>query len=169
MTQKYRHGWVQPLDDVICEDIERCRQAMAPTTTASFEFYEKRLSALKEARRRLYLFDFAYEMRRALEAVNRALSNSTTNKPLEAKIFDLLQRIEAAAPVRSFDVFMESFVNVVIPEEVDPDSDEGYQMIREAATEKYLKALDSHLAEFTWKEYKDGTYVEDDTPAELPG
>lgn len=167
MTQKYQYGWMQTLEDMIGEDIERCRsRALPPGTT--FTFYEKRISALKEARRRLYLFDFAYEMHRALEAVNRALSNTTTNKPLEAQIFDLLQRIEAAAPARSFDVFMESFVNVVIPEEVDPDSDEGYQIIRKAATEKYLKALDAHLAEFTWKEYKDGEYVEDDKSAELP-
>ena len=43
--------------------------------------------------------------------------------------------------MQSFDVFLGSGVSVQVPDGVDPDTNEGYQTIKDAAREKFLGML----------------------------
>jgi hypothetical protein len=58
---------------------------------------------------------------------------------------------------QSWDVFLESFVNVLLPDGVTPDDEEGCDLLYRLATEKYLDKLrrDGEV-EFTWRRYPEG-------------
>ena len=43
--------------------------------------------------------------------------------------------------MQSFDVFLGSGVSVQVPDGVDPDTNEGYQTIKDAAKEKFIAML----------------------------
>jgi hypothetical protein len=66
--------------------------------------------------------------------------------------------------MKSYDVYMDSFVNVLLPNFVDPETQEGAELLHRIATEKYLAKLhrDGEI-HFTWERYEDG-----DQPAEQP-
>lgn len=60
--------------------------------------------------------------------------------------------------MKSYDVYMESFVNVLIPDNVDPDSNDGAKVIYELATAKYLALLHEQPPKYdlNWEHYPDG-------------
>jgi hypothetical protein len=59
--------------------------------------------------------------------------------------------------MKSYDVFMDSGVNVKLPDCVDPESEEGETLIREAATEGFVAVLrHNYGADFTWQQYEGG-------------
>ena len=56
---------------------------------------------------------------------------------------------------KQWDVFMESFVCVEIPADVDPSTRGGAEVLRRAATDLYLERLRTNQCEFTWEEFTD--------------
>ena len=59
--------------------------------------------------------------------------------------------------MKSYDVFMDSFVNVTLPDCVDPESEEGVTLIRKAATEGFVARLRcDDGADFTWQLQHEG-------------
>jgi len=57
---------------------------------------------------------------------------------------------------KKWDVFMESFVCIELPADVDPDSEEGTAILYRKAEELYAERLRTHQCEFTWEEFHDG-------------
>lgn len=59
--------------------------------------------------------------------------------------------------MKSYDVFLDSFVNVMVPDSVDPDTEEGMKILYKLAIEKYTERMknESELC-FTWERYEDG-------------
>lgn len=56
--------------------------------------------------------------------------------------------------MKSWDVFMDSFVNVLLPDDADPESQEGMSLLYELALEKYrCKMRDPWEISFTWRRY----------------
>lgn len=65
--------------------------------------------------------------------------------------------------MKSYDVYLDSFVNVLLPDDVDPESDEGMAIIWPLAIEKYQRKLsDEGEVHFTWERYPDGDTEGDD-------
>jgi hypothetical protein len=60
--------------------------------------------------------------------------------------------------MKSYDVYLDSFVNVSLPDDVDADSNEGARKIYELATAKYLELLASKPPQFdlNWERYEEG-------------
>lgn len=60
--------------------------------------------------------------------------------------------------MKSYDVFLDSFVNVLLPDGLDPnDNAEGTAMLYRLALEKYRERLrDEAACECTWRRYPDG-------------
>jgi len=60
--------------------------------------------------------------------------------------------------MKSYDVFLETFVNVLLPDGIDPeDGAEGHEMLVLLALEKYRERLrDEACCECTWRRYPDG-------------
>lgn len=59
--------------------------------------------------------------------------------------------------MKSYDVFMDSFVNVMLPDECDPDTQEGSEMIIAAATVEYMDKLRRNGdADFRWVRFPEG-------------
>ncbi len=60
----------------------------------------------------------------------------------QARAVRLAGRLRDAAagrkPTRSWDVFMETGVNVEVPADIDPDTNEGFAAIKSAAAAKFL-------------------------------
>lgn len=68
----------------------------------------------------------------------------------------------------SYDVFLDSFVNVTLPEGVDPNSQEGMDIIWPQAIEKYQQKLSvAGEVHFTWKRYPDGDTTDSNFIAEF--
>lgn len=59
--------------------------------------------------------------------------------------------------MKSYDVYLDSFVNVLLPDDVDPDTPEGVAALYEAAIAKYREKL-STPKELTlnWERYEEG-------------
>ena len=55
---------------------------------------------------------------------------------------------------KKWDVFMESFVCIELPADVDPDTKEGVALLYRKAEELYAERLRSHQCEFTWEEFR---------------
>lgn len=59
--------------------------------------------------------------------------------------------------MKSYDVFMDTFVNVLLPDDVDPDSQAGSDAIYEAAIAKYRERLaDPGQVSLNWERYPEG-------------
>ena len=59
--------------------------------------------------------------------------------------------------MKSYDVFMDSFVNVMLPDECDPDTQEGSEMIIDAATVEYMDRLRRNGdVDFRWVRFPEG-------------
>lgn len=59
--------------------------------------------------------------------------------------------------MKSYDVYLDTFVNVMIPDEVDPESSEGMEVIRKAAIPKFLERLaDEGGVSLNWERYEEG-------------
>lgn len=59
--------------------------------------------------------------------------------------------------MKSWDVFMDSFVNVLLPDDVDPETQEGVAVLYELAIEKYRrKLMEPGEISFTWERYEEG-------------
>jgi len=59
--------------------------------------------------------------------------------------------------MKSYDVFLDSFVNVMLPDGVDPCSEEGLDIIWPQAIAKYQQKLaTAGEVHFTWRRYPDG-------------
>ncbi len=56
---------------------------------------------------------------------------------------------------RQCDVFMESFVCIELPADVDPDSEEGTALLYRKAADLYVERIRSGQCEFTWEEFDD--------------
>lgn len=54
---------------------------------------------------------------------------------------------------RQWDVFMESFVCIELPADVDPDSEEGTELLYRKAAALYVERIRSGQCEFTWEEF----------------
>jgi hypothetical protein len=65
--------------------------------------------------------------------------------------------------VKSYDVDMAVFVNVLLPDDCDPDTDEGYAVLHEAAKAKFLERLQKDDVTFYWELYEDDDIEEDST------
>jgi hypothetical protein len=50
--------------------------------------------------------------------------------------------------MRTFDVWLDSGVSVELPDETDPDADEGIEAIKAAAAEKFRMMLESDAINF---------------------
>lgn len=59
--------------------------------------------------------------------------------------------------MKSYDVFMDTFVNVMLPDDVDPDSEAGIKAIYEAAITKYRVKLQTPAEiTLTWERFEEG-------------
>lgn len=160
MSALYQNAWVNTLKKFVGDEIKHLRSMLPTDWPASQQSaYVIRLKHFEAVQQRLHLLDAADDMWELLQAINQIGVNPTKKPPL-GEVASLVAHIQKQIPTRSYDVFMESFVNVALPATVDTDSDEGYMLLREAATAKYLDAINGSYCEFTWKEYKDGEYVE---------
>lgn len=56
---------------------------------------------------------------------------------------------------KSYDVFMESFVNVEVGDDIDPSTDAGREVLLDAARRLYVERIVTKQAEFTWEEFDD--------------
>ena len=160
MSDLYKNAWVTTLKRFVGDEIKHLRSIVPLDLPVSQQsFYATRLKDFETVQQRLHLLDAADDMYALLKDINKSVVDPTRKPPL-GETASLVAHIEKNTPTRAYDVFMESFVNVVLPATVDTDSDEGYMLLREAATSKYLDAISGSYCEFTWKEYKDGEYVE---------
>lgn len=57
--------------------------------------------------------------------------------------------------MRKWDVFMESFVCIELPDGVDPDLLPGSELLVALATSEYMKRLQAGQCEFTWESYEE--------------
>lgn len=57
--------------------------------------------------------------------------------------------------MKSYDVFMESFVNVEVADDVDPSTDAGRAVLLDAARRLYIDRIVTKQAEFTWEEFRE--------------
>lgn len=57
--------------------------------------------------------------------------------------------------MKSYDVFMESFVNVEVADDVDPSTDAGREALLEAARRLYIDRILTKQAEFTWEPFNE--------------
>jgi hypothetical protein len=57
--------------------------------------------------------------------------------------------------MKTWDVFMESFVGVDLPDDVDPATTEGEAVLLEKARNEYVRRIISGEAEFTWQPYEE--------------
>jgi hypothetical protein len=63
--------------------------------------------------------------------------------------------------MKSWDVFMDAFVNVMLPDDLDPDTQEGMEVLYEKALEKYREKMRKPgEISFTWRRYEDGDKAE---------
>jgi hypothetical protein len=160
VSDLYKNAWVTTLKRFVGDEIKHLRSILPSDLPFSQQpAYETRLKHFEAVQQRLHLLDAVDDMWELLQAINQIGVNPTKKPPL-GEVASLVAHIQKQIPTRSYDVFMESFVNVALPATVDTDSDEGYMLLREAAVEKYLEAIHGSYCEFTWKEYKDGEYVE---------
>lgn len=58
--------------------------------------------------------------------------------------------------MQSYEVFLDSFVTVTLPDGVDPESEKGVSLIRAAATAGYLATLRCDEVDFIWKPSREG-------------
>lgn len=59
-------------------------------------------------------------------------------------------------PTRRWDVFIDTFVNVTLPDDVDPNTEAGYRKLHEAAYAHYAALLKTpDYVAFSWEEYKE--------------
>lgn len=59
--------------------------------------------------------------------------------------------------MKSWDVYLDSFVNVLLPDDVDPETLEGHAALRDAAIAKYMELMsDPSCMSFNWERYEDG-------------
>jgi hypothetical protein len=59
--------------------------------------------------------------------------------------------------MKSYDVYMDSFVNVKLPDDVDPSTNEGYRAMHEAAIMAYRARLQTPAEiSFNWERYEEG-------------
>jgi hypothetical protein len=57
---------------------------------------------------------------------------------------------------KSWDVCIDTFLNVLLPADVDPDTEEGRAQLVAIATQRFIDALRYGDAVFTWERYPDG-------------
>lgn len=59
--------------------------------------------------------------------------------------------------MKSWDVYMDSFVNVKLPDNVDPSTNEGYRALHDAAIEAYRARLQTpQEVSFDWERFDEG-------------
>ena len=59
--------------------------------------------------------------------------------------------------MKSWDVFLDTFVNVLLPDDVDPETSAGTEAIYEAAIQKFRERLaDPGQVSLTWERYEEG-------------
>lgn len=59
--------------------------------------------------------------------------------------------------MKSYDVYMDTFVNVMLPDDVDTNSNEGVKALYEAAITKYRERMaDLDQISLSWERYEDG-------------
>lgn len=59
--------------------------------------------------------------------------------------------------MKSYDVYLDTFVNVMLPDDVNPDTDEGIEAIYEAAIQKFRERLaDPGQISLNWERYEEG-------------
>lgn len=59
--------------------------------------------------------------------------------------------------MKSWDVFMDAFVNVMLPDDLDPDTQEGMEVLYDKAMEKYRRKMkEPGEISFTWRRYEEG-------------
>jgi hypothetical protein len=63
--------------------------------------------------------------------------------------------------MKSYDVDMVSFVNVLIPGDCDPATKEGYEVLYEAARKVFIDRLVTRQSEFKYQRYPDGDTEEE--------
>jgi len=65
---------------------------------------------------------------------------------------------DAADPkaTRSWDVWIDTGVNVEVPADIDPETEEGVAAIKEAATAKLLDAIEQGCFDIRCEEYRGG-------------
>jgi hypothetical protein len=58
---------------------------------------------------------------------------------------------------KHWDVYLDSFVNVALPDDVDPNTDEGRQRLLDAAIAEYVRRLTTQPQEMTmqWELYEE--------------
>jgi hypothetical protein len=57
--------------------------------------------------------------------------------------------------MKTWDVFVESFVGVDLPDDVDPATPAGEAVLLGKAREEYVRRILSGETEFTWKLYEE--------------
>lgn len=62
--------------------------------------------------------------------------------------------------MKSWDVYMDSFVNILLPDNVDPDTVSGSEILYHKAIEKFKERLDSEDISLNWDRYEDGDSYE---------
>ena len=55
--------------------------------------------------------------------------------------------------MKTWDVFVESFVGVELPDDVDPNTPEGQSVLLDKARAEYVRRILSGETEFTWSLY----------------
>ncbi len=50
---------------------------------------------------------------------------------------------------KSYDVYIDSGINLKVPSTIDPDTPEGYEVLKDLATKKFIDMLVKNEIEFT--------------------
>jgi hypothetical protein len=58
---------------------------------------------------------------------------------------------------KHWDVYLDSFVNIALPDDVDPETDEGYARLHADAVAEYVRRLSCQPCEATlqWELYEE--------------
>ena len=62
--------------------------------------------------------------------------------------------------MKSYDVDMDSFVNVLLPDACDPNTADGYDVLYDAARSTFMEMLRDREVMFSWERYEDGDTTE---------
>ena len=53
---------------------------------------------------------------------------------------------------KNWDVFLETGISIVLPENIDPNSKEGYSVFKKAVVKKFKEILNGDQVDFQWEQ-----------------
>lgn len=54
--------------------------------------------------------------------------------------------------MKSYDIFVQSGITIKLPNGVNPDTPNGYKILKDLVTKKFIENLKSEQVDFDWEE-----------------